>query len=190
MFDCPIICFRPSGHCASFRPNFDGFHFLCPLNSINPRIFQRANHFPRQFPCIKYYQIHPKFPIFSYFSATLFSSIWFMFVHVSSRNSAIWLQNISLILFHFNFQLLCFLIGPLNLSPCSSMTPIWWSAIVHVPKYFESLFMPLIHFTLMLERVRATLFMDQYEREGLHFGLISLLTIVLSFPHFTFINLH
>jgi hypothetical protein len=64
------------------------------------------------------------------------------------------------------------------------MTPIWWSAIVRGPQYFEFFFMPLIHFTLMLERVRATLFMDQYEREGLHFGLISLLAIVLSFSPF------
>jgi hypothetical protein len=58
------------------------------------------------------------------------------------------------------------------------MIPIWWSAIVRGPQYFECVFMPLIHFTLMLERVRATLFMDKYEQEGRHFGLISLLTVV------------
>uniref|UniRef100_A0A1I8BKZ4 G_PROTEIN_RECEP_F1_2 domain-containing protein n=1 Tax=Meloidogyne hapla TaxID=6305 RepID=A0A1I8BKZ4_MELHA len=84
------------------------------------------------------------------------------------------------IIIHGNLMLLIFIYN----DPYQLLTPIWLVSILVGSLYLQQICYPSLHFCIMLERLRATLFLDEYENKGrkLTFFMIifsvSFLTIV------------
>ncbi|KAL3093259.1 hypothetical protein niasHS_005154 [Heterodera schachtii] len=58
-----------------------------------------------------------------------------------------------------------------SLDGCKALfVPLWLSMLLRLPTYQHALIYPLLHFTIMLERARATLRSRPYESEGTRFG--------------------
>ncbi|KAL3101846.1 hypothetical protein niasHS_003255 [Heterodera schachtii] len=55
--------------------------------------------------------------------------------------------------------------------PCQCLTPIWLAFLLRMPAYVYLVASPLFHFGIMVERVRATIFVGKYEREGIKCGI-------------------
>nr|CAD2178110.1 unnamed protein product [Meloidogyne enterolobii] len=51
-------------------------------------------------------------------------------------------------------------------NPCQLLTPLWLVSILVGSLYLQQICYPSLHFCVMLERLRATLFLDKYENEG------------------------
>ncbi|CAK5033784.1 unnamed protein product [Meloidogyne enterolobii] len=51
-------------------------------------------------------------------------------------------------------------------NPCQLLTPLWLTSILVGSLYLQQICYPSLHFCVMLERLRATLFLDKYENEG------------------------
>ncbi|CAK5080095.1 unnamed protein product [Meloidogyne enterolobii] len=50
--------------------------------------------------------------------------------------------------------------------PKELLTPLWLVCFLLGPFYIQILCYPSLHFCIMLERLRATLFLERYENEG------------------------
>jgi hypothetical protein len=78
------------------------------------------------------------------------------------------------IFFACQFQVLYFF----RTSPCNLLTPTWYSIVARLPGYLHLLALPMLHFAIMCERLRATLFSTFYEKEGISFSLMEMAIIV------------
>ena len=68
-------------------------------------------------------------------------------------------------------------------SSCELLTPIWLVVVLIAPLYFYLVANSAIHFAIMLERIRATLFVRNYEREGFRCGIFGVLVVVELLKH-------
>uniref|UniRef100_A0A914HVH0 G-protein coupled receptors family 1 profile domain-containing protein n=1 Tax=Globodera rostochiensis TaxID=31243 RepID=A0A914HVH0_GLORO len=55
--------------------------------------------------------------------------------------------------------------------PCQYLTPVWLAYLLRMPAYIYLIASPLFHFAIMIERVRATIFVRRYEKEGFKCGI-------------------
>jgi len=65
--------------------------------------------------------------------------------------------------------------------PCDLLTPIWLVLVIHAPYFINTLAYPSFHFCIMIERARATLFAENYEKEGRLLGIYMSLFVVSYF---------
>uniref|UniRef100_A0A183BIK2 G_PROTEIN_RECEP_F1_2 domain-containing protein n=1 Tax=Globodera pallida TaxID=36090 RepID=A0A183BIK2_GLOPA len=73
---------------------------------------------------------------------------------------------------HGNLKLMLLnLISVTCTDPCQYLTPVWLAYLLRMPAYIYLIASPLFHFAIMIERVRATIFVRKYEREGLKCGI-------------------
>ncbi|KAL3093348.1 hypothetical protein niasHS_005862 [Heterodera schachtii] len=65
--------------------------------------------------------------------------------------------------------------------PCDCLSPVWLVYAVRMPFYLYIAGSPMLHFAIMIERVRATLFVHNYERAGTKFavGILALVATLL-----------
>ena len=68
--------------------------------------------------------------------------------------------------------------------PCQCLTPGWLVALLRMPCFVYLTTLPLVHFAITVERVRATLFARHYEQEGIRCGVGSLVIVVRFFKIF------
>ncbi|KAI3415660.1 hypothetical protein GPALN_005253 [Globodera pallida] len=73
----------------------------------------------------------------------------------------------SLITLHSNLLVLALTYS----DPCDCLSPVWLVYVVRMPFYAYIAGSPLLHFGIMVERVRATVFVRDYEKEGRKFGI-------------------
>jgi len=77
----------------------------------------------------------------------------------------------------FNLKLLVFIYT----NPCQLLTPLWLVSILVGSLYLQQICYPTLHFCVMLERLRATLFLDKYENEGRKLTLFMIIFTVRFF---------
>uniref|UniRef100_A0A1I8B6M3 G_PROTEIN_RECEP_F1_2 domain-containing protein n=1 Tax=Meloidogyne hapla TaxID=6305 RepID=A0A1I8B6M3_MELHA len=65
------------------------------------------------------------------------------------------------------------------LYPCDLLTPMWLVLTIYAPYYINSIAYPSFHFCIMIERVRATILAEKYEKEGRLLGIYMCLIIWL-----------
>uniref|UniRef100_A0A914N925 G_PROTEIN_RECEP_F1_2 domain-containing protein n=1 Tax=Meloidogyne incognita TaxID=6306 RepID=A0A914N925_MELIC len=74
--------------------------------------------------------------------------------------------------------------------PCDLLTPIWLVLVIHAPYFINTLAYPSFHFCIMIERARATLFAENYEKEGRLLGIyMSLFVWLISIIYYIYISL-
>jgi hypothetical protein len=59
-------------------------------------------------------------------------------------------------------------------SPCSMLLPLWYCFLSRSFIMAHTAAVPFLHFSIMLERLRATRLANSYEREGHNFGWLAL----------------
>jgi hypothetical protein len=64
---------------------------------------------------------------------------------------------------------------------CAFRCPLWYAFLSRGMSFTSGTASAMLHFAVMLERWRATAQARNYEGEGLHFGVFSLLAVVSQF---------
>uniref|UniRef100_A0A1I8BD54 G_PROTEIN_RECEP_F1_2 domain-containing protein n=1 Tax=Meloidogyne hapla TaxID=6305 RepID=A0A1I8BD54_MELHA len=71
---------------------------------------------------------------------------------------------------------------------CNLLTPVWLAVVLIAPNYFYFIANTCIHFLIMFERVRATIFVKNYEREGIKFAVGGIVVVwILSITYTIYI---
>jgi hypothetical protein len=63
--------------------------------------------------------------------------------------------------------------------PCQLLTPVWLSVVLLAPNYVYSAGIPLFHFAVMAERLRATIWLRSYEQQGLGRWMVGAVVLVV-----------
>ncbi|CAK5048542.1 unnamed protein product [Meloidogyne enterolobii] len=63
-------------------------------------------------------------------------------------------------------------------NPCDLLTPVWLVLSIYAPYFINTIAYPFFHFCIMIERARATLLAEKYEKEGRLLGIFMSLAVV------------
>ena len=63
-------------------------------------------------------------------------------------------------------------------SPCSMLVPLWYVFLSRCTISMYNYSIPILHFVIMVERLRATMLVKHYEFEGIKFGIWLILGVV------------
>nr|CAD2167781.1 unnamed protein product [Meloidogyne enterolobii] len=110
-----------------------------------------------------------KIPLHSNLTLLVFNAIIFYLI-----NASFWAANL------IRYKILVYTYS----DNCNLLTPVWLAVVLIAPNYFYLIANTCIHFLIMLERVRATIFVRHYEREGIKFtagGIIVVWILSISY---------